>query len=171
MNWAYRLNGLDDGGEKGMMAGAAGSSHLSPQARGREQCTLGMASPLKPQSLAPARHTFSNKTTPHNPSQTVLSTGGQVFKHMCLKGPFLTKSSTLSPEQNKNKWNSQSLLAWKCGSVVGCLSSTMQGPKKHYMHKNHLLHYSGLGAWFSIFILVMCCFITFHCKHRRALSN
>lgn len=64
MSWAYRLSGLDDGGEKGVMAGAAGSSHLSPQARGREQCTLGKASPLKPQSLAPVTHLLQQDHTP-----------------------------------------------------------------------------------------------------------
>jgi len=32
-----------------------------------------------------------NKATPPNPSQTILSTGNQIFKHMSLLWPFLFK--------------------------------------------------------------------------------
>jgi len=45
---------------------------------------------LEIQSL-PLRHTFSNKTTSSNPSQTLLSMENQVFRHVNLWGPFFLK--------------------------------------------------------------------------------
>lgn len=57
-----------------------GSSHLDPYAEDRERHTGDGVSLSKASESTPSD--TSNKTTPSNPSQTVLPTGSQIVKHI-----------------------------------------------------------------------------------------
>ena len=96
----------------GKLFGTAESSHFNVQ----------------PQTLHTSPHpgdTASfNKTTPDNPSQTVLPTGGQVFKHRSLREPILILSMV-------------QMAPWECRSILESLTICFSPGSRRLPHAHN----------------------------------